>query len=287
MIIIDFNQTLISSLMASINSNPNAEITEDFVRHLVLSTILRYKQKFGSDYGQIVLAADDKNYWRRDIFPYYKANRKKTREKSAFDWVLIFETLNKIRDEIRQYFPYIYIQIPRAEADDIIGTLVEYSNTPLMQQEDILIISGDKDFIQLQRYNNVKQWSPMQKKYITHSNPKNYLKEHIMSGDSGDGVPNFLSDDDVFVTEGVRQKPLRKTKLSEWLNMSPEEFCDTKMLRNYKRNEQIIDLSYIPNTIKDSIFREYKNGSVGDGSKLFNYFVKNKLKYLMESINDF
>jgi hypothetical protein len=273
--------------MASINSNPNAEITEDFVRHLVLSTILRYKQKFGAEYGQIVLAADDKNYWRRDIFPYYKANRKKSREKSAFDWVLIFETLNKIRDEIKQYFPYIYIQIPRAEADDIIGTLVEYSNTPLMQQEDILIISGDKDFIQLQRYNNVKQWSPMQKKYITHNNPKNYLKEHIMSGDSGDGVPNFLSDDDVFVTEGVRQKPLRKTKLSEWLNMPPEEFCDTKMLRNYKRNEQMIDLSYIPSAIKDSIFQEYKNGCIGDTSKLFNYFVKNKLKYLMESINDF
>lgn len=292
MIIVDFNQTLISNLMASINSNPNAVITEDFVRHLVLSSILRYKQKFGKEYGEIVLAADDKNYWRRDVFPYYKANRKKMREQSKFDWGLIFNTLNKIRDEVKEYFPYTYIKVDRAEADDIIGALVQYKqeeefDTPFQSPEKILIISGDKDFVQLQKYDNVEQYSPMKKKFITHDDPEGYLKEHIMTGDSGDGVPNFLSDDDVFVTDGVRQKPLRKEKLAQWKNKAPEDFCDQKMLRNYMRNREIIDLTYIPDEIKKEIISAYESGPTGDGSKLFNYFIKNRLKYLMESIGEF
>lgn len=287
MIIIDMNQTLIAGLMANINSNPNEEINERLIRHMVLSTILNYKKRFGADYGQLVFAADDMNYWRKDFFPYYKASRKKAREDSKFDWQLIFTTLNKIRDEIRETFPYIVIQSPRAEADDVIGTLVEMVNEFPLSPEPILIVSGDKDFLQLQKYDNVKQYSPMLKKMIKHDNPKLYLKEHIIRGDSGDGVPNFLSPDDVFLLEGVRQKPIRKTKLSEWLKQDPEEFCDETMLRNYKRNQQLIDLTYIPTEIKNDIIEQYKKGPQGKKSKLFNYFIKNRLKYLMESISEF
>ena len=294
MIIIDFNQTLISSLMANIGSNPNAEINENLVRHMVLSTLLMYKRKFSEEYGNIVIACDDKNYWRKDIYPHYKANRKKTRDKSSFDWKLIFETLNKIRDEVKEFFPYIVIQVPRAEADDIIGSLVYRSQTKDLtteglfeEPEKIMIVSGDKDFVQLQKFENVRQYSPMQKRFLSTDNADKFIKEHVMRGDSGDGVPNFLSDDDTFITEGKRQKSIMKKKLEVWLDQEPEEFCDTNMLRNYHRNAQLIDLSYIPEDISLQIEEQYEAGPQSGREKLFNYFIKKQLKHLMECIKEF
>lgn len=295
MILIDFNQTLISSLMSQVGSNPNANLSEDLIRHMVLSTILSYKKKFSDEYGDLVFCADDKNYWRKKIFPFYKANRKKARDASKFDWNLIFNTLNKIRAEIKEIFPYSVIQVESAEADDVIATLCKYSQTNelrrvglLTEPQKILILSGDKDFLQLQKYSNVKQFSPLQKKYLTTDDPKKFLMEHIISGDSGDGVPNFLSQDSVFVTEGVRQKPIRKVKVDEWINIGdPSKFCDEEMLRNYKRNEALINLDMIPKELEDRIVSTFQKKIVGDRKKMFNYFVANKLKYLMDSISEF
>jgi len=295
MILIDFNQTLISNLMSQISSNPNAELSEDLIRHMVLSSILSYKKKFCDKYGEMVFCADDKKYWRREVFPYYKANRKKMRDQSKFDWNLIFTTLNKIRDEIRDRFPYKVIQVSGAEADDIIGTMVRYSQTHNLsknsldpQPEDVLIISGDKDFVQLQKYSNVKQFSPMMKKFLTTDDPHRVLMEHIITGDSGDGVPNFLSSDSVFVTDGARQKPIRKDKLQEWINIGdPEKFCDDTMLRNFKRNQMLIDLDQTPVDIQNKIVESYEKATVGDRRNLLNYFVENRLKYLLESISEF
>lgn len=295
MILIDFNQTLISNLMSQINSNPNAELSENLIRHMVLASILSYKKKFGPKYGQMVFCADDRNYWRKKVFPYYKANRKKARDASKFDWTLIFNTLNKIRDEIRDVFPYIVVQAEGAEADDIIATLVKYTQDHQLtrqaleeEPQAVLILSGDKDFLQLQKYTNVQQFSPMQKRFLSTNDPNKYLREHIIRGDSGDGIPNFLSHDRVLVTDGERQKSIRKTKLDEWLKASsPEEFCDDMMLRNYKRNEQLIDLENVPPEIAEDIIMIYENGPKGEKRKLFNYFIQNRLKLLMEDISDF
>lgn len=295
MILIDFNQTLISNLMSQIGSNPTAELSESLIRHMVLTSILSYKQKFSPEYGQLVFCADDKKYWRKEVFPFYKANRKKMRDSSAFDWNLIFTTLNKIRDEIKAQFPYTVIQAEGAEADDVIATMVKYTQENDLvrvgldvEPQKVLIISGDKDFLQLQKYKNVRQYSPMQKKFITTDDPHKYLLEHIMQGDSGDGVPNFLSPDAVFVTDGMRQKPLRKDKMAQWVIIEdPEKFCDDTMLRNFIRNRQLIDLDQVPKQIQEKIVDLYKTGPRGNKTNLLNYFVENRLKYLMESISEF
>lgn len=281
--------------MSQINSNPNAELSESLIRHMVLSSILSYKKKFGDKYGEMIFCADDKKYWRRQVFPYYKANRKKMRDASQFDWNLIFNTLNKIRDEIREKFPYRVIQVEGAEADDIIGTMVRYtqSNELLGNSLDpdpqpVLIISGDKDFVQLQKFKNVSQFSPMQKKFLTTDNPEKTLLEHILLGDSGDGVPNFLSPDSVFVTDGMRQKPIRKEKLKQWLESDDiQKICDDVMFRNFKRNQELIDLERTPEDIQQKIVDVYKKGPQGHRRNLLNYFVENKLKYLLESISEF
>lgn len=285
MYIIDFSQVMLSNIMVQLGNHTNAQVDENMCRHMVLNSIRMYKTKFGPEYGKMVIACDATNYWRRQLFPYYKANRKKSQAASELDWKAIFECLNKVRDELTEYFPYSIIRIDTAEADDVIGTLCkEYGNT----NEKILIISGDKDFQQLQRFMNVKQYNPVMKKFITCNDPDRFLKEHIIKGDSGDGIPNFLSDDNSLVT-GVRQKPITQKKLDSWVNKNPEEFCDSMtQLRNYKRNQQLIDLNMIPDEVYARVIESYmsqleKKASPG----LMNYFITNRLKNLMENMNEF
>lgn len=283
MIIVDLSQVMISNLMVQLGNHTNAEIEEDLLRHMILNSIRSYNVKFRNEYGEMIIACDAGNNWRKQVFPYYKANRKKSREKSEINWTAVFETLNKVRDELKEYFPYRVIQVDTAEADDIIGTLVqEYGNT----SEKILILSGDKDFVQLQSYMNVKQFDPVQKRWKSTNDPDRFIKEHIMRGDTGDGVPNFLSSDDTFVV-GARQKPISKKKLEAWINIDPKEFCDDKMLRGYLRNQQLVDLNFIPENIKEEVLVQYEEQSGKGRQKLFDYFIDKRLKLLLESINEF
>lgn len=283
MIIMDLSQVMISNLMVQLGNHTNAELEEDLLRHMILNSIRSYNKKFKDEFGEMIIAADASNNWRREIFPYYKANRRKAREKSEINWTMVFETLNKVRNEIKDNFPYRVIHVDGAEADDVIGTLVQtYGDT----SEKILILSGDKDFVQLQSYMNVKQFDPVQKKWRTTNDPDTFVKEHIMRGDVGDGIPNFLSADNTFVV-GSRQKPLSKKKMDNWIRMNPHDFCDEAMLRGYLRNQQLVDLKFIPIHIKDNIMLQYNEQANKGREKLFNYFIEKRLKNLMETINDF
>lgn len=286
MILLDLNQVMISNLMIQIEGG-KVDLQEDLIRHMVLNSIRMYRQKF-KEYGELVICADDKNYWRKDIFPYYKAHRKSDREKSDLDWKMIFETLNKVKGEIKDNFPYRVIQVERAEADDIIGTLVNRFGVYLNNDsnEKILILSGDKDFGQLQKYANVEQFSPVTKRWIKVADPRRFLREHIMKGDRGDGIPNFLSQDSCIVAK-ERQKPLASKKLNLWVDQEPEQFCTDEMLRNYKRNEQLVDLDFIPEEIKREVSRQYDEYVIPDRKGLLNYFIKNRLKLLTDSIGEF
>ena len=283
MIIMDLSQVMISNLMIQLGNHTNAELEEDLLRHMILNSIRAYNVKFKAQYGEMIIAADAGHNWRRQIFPYYKANRRKNREKSEINWTMVFETLNKVREELKANFPYRVIHVDGAEADDIIGTIVQtYGDT----NEKILILSGDKDFVQLQRYMNVQQFDPVQKKWRKTNDPDRFIKEHIMRGDTGDGVPNFLSADDTFVV-GSRQKPISQKKLDIWLDQDPQEFCDEKMLRGYLRNQQLVDLSFIPADIKKEVLVQFEEQAGKGRDKLFNYFIENRLKLLLESINEF
>jgi 5'-3' exonuclease len=272
---------MISNLMAQIGNHHNAEIDENLLRHMVLNSIRANKKQFSHEYGELIVACDSRNSWRREIFPYYKANRRKNREESELNWTMIFETLGRIRDELQEFFPYRVIQIEGAEADDVIATLVKEYHA-----EGVLILSGDKDFSQLQQYARIKQYDPTRKKFIVCDNPKLFLKEHIIRGDSGDGVPNFLSEDNTFVL-GVRQKSISSKKLVEWLAQEPELFCDEYMMRNFKRNQTLVDFDYIPESIEVDVVKAYNEQADKGRSKLFNYFIKYKLKNLLTDINDF
>ena len=274
------NQIALANLMMNMKMNNNKTIDENMVRHMILNSIRMYRKEHHNEYGEVVLTWDSKHSWRRDYFPEYKASRRKGREESDLDWEDIFGTLNKIRNEIKQNFPYKYLEVFGAEADDIIGFLCEEN-----KNEKIMIISGDKDFIQLQKYPNVKQWSPITKKDVNGFNPTTYLKEHILRGDTSDGVPNVLSPDNTF-TDGLRQRPLSRKKIQSWLIGGGSNWND-EVKRNFQRNSTLIDLSRTPEELKNQIRLEYNNAPHGDRSKLLNYFMQNKLKELTENIGEF
>ena len=279
MILLDFSQTVIGSYMGV--AHGASEVDEDLLRHLVLSTIKTFRTKFHGEYGEMVICTDSSRNWRREIFPQYKANRKAKRKDDHTNWQHLFDCLNTIRDEIRDNFPYKVLHIDTAEADDIIGVLVKKYT-----EEPTLILSSDKDFIQLQKYAHVTQYSPMQKKYVK-GDPKFSLYEKIIKGDSGDGVPNILSPDIVFVTEEMRQKPLTKKKLDAWYGVDPKDYCNEDMLRNWHRNSAMVDLDQIPSSICINILNDFEKQSFGDRSKLLSYFIKHRLKDLTENIQEF
>jgi hypothetical protein len=283
MILIDLNQVLLSVLMAQIAGQKNVKLEEGLVRHLVLNIIRGHVKQFRQEYGEVVLCCDNKKYWRKEFFPFYKAGRKKSREKSDLDWHLIFDILGNLKQELKENFPYKVIDVDGAEADDIIGTL-----TPIYAGGDnkILILSSDGDFLQLQMYKNVKQYNPAQKKYIKSENPVAELKEKIIKGDKGDGIPNVLSPADCFVRD-LRQTPINKNRLDKLLNENYGDWEDENARIGFSRNQTLIDLRQIPGDIKNSIIDTYNNTKPAPRSKLINYFMDKKLKNLMEVIEEF
>ena len=281
MILIDLNQVLISNLMAQTRGKAENLPDKEMVRHMVINSLRGFNLKFKSEYGSnIVLCADAGEPWRRDIYPNYKHARRKGRVDSATDWDNIFNVITEIKHEIAENFPYVMMYIEKAEADDIIATLVKHINEPIM------IISGDKDFIQLQTKKNVKQYSPIQKVFVGEGlDPKKFLHEQIIKGDRSDGIPNILSPDDIFLTK-EKQRPINKKRLEEWSSVSNIPL-GSETSKYYERNKRLIDLSCIPEELERTIINTYRDYKTPNRSKLLPYFIKHKLKSLMENIGDF
>ena len=280
MIIIDYNQLCIANLMKQIGNTSNLE--EGLVRHMVLNSIRAISKKF-RNHGDIVIACDGPTYWRREVFPQYKQHRKKDREKSGHDWSAIFTILHKIREEISTNMPYKVIRVEGAEADDIIATLTK----KYCPHESVVIVSSDKDFVQLHVSKNVKQWSPILGKFVATDTPMRDKLEHILQGDRGDGIPNALSADDSFVT-GQRQKPIQQKKILEWIEMSYEDLSKNEQLAHgFARNKMLIDFDNIPSAISQAIVAQYESITPKPRAAMINYFMASKLTNLISSIDEF
>ena len=282
MILVDNNQIILANIFQTIKQYDT--IDENMLRHMVLNTYRMYRKMFKEDFGELVICHDSSNCWRKDIFEYYKLNRKAKQDASDVDWESIYDALHKIRTEVEQNFPYKNIKVERAEADDIISVLCEkYSSS-----EKILILSNDKDFKQLQKFTNVSQYSCIKKEFLICDDPDGFLIDHIVRGDSSDGIPNVLSDDDTFMIESKRQKRLTKKTIEDILETyrmtgSPPEYCSA----GWERNKKLIDLNYIPDTIQNEVVNQFQTNSEGDRSKILNYMIENRLKNLIENLEEF
>ena len=275
-ILIDNNQIILSSIFTAAKT---AQTEDDygFIRHLVLNTYRKYLSKFRRDYGELIICNDSKNVWRKDFFPQYKKNRSERQKKSKFDWGKIFNELHTIREEMKDVFPYRFVQVERAEADDIIAVIAKNFH----HKERIMIVSSDKDFQQLQRYPNVEQYSPSKKGILRCDDPYDFLLDHVVRGDSSDGVPNAISDDAVFV-EGRRQTRLTNKKIQELKEVGFQQ--ENNFM---ERNQKLIDLTMVPDYIEEETMRQMETEVSGDRSKILEYMMKYRLRSLIDNLEDF
>jgi|TARA_B110000438_G_scaffold12091_1_gene11833 5'-3' exonuclease len=285
MVLVDFNGLAVGSIMGSLNRGEG--LSESLVKHIIINNLRLYRKKYSEDkYGKIVICCDSRS-WRKDVYPEYKANRKTGREKDKHDWAAIFDLIASTLDDLRENFPYPVIKIENAEADDIIGALTVHKACPMVG-EDVVIISADKDFIQLQKHGHVIQWSPLFNKMVKDDNPTKYLFEHLLKGDTGDGVPNVLSPDNVLV-DHIRQSPMTKKKMAEWWDAKDrlKEVMPQEVFRNYIRNREMIDLDRTPTDIKKESIDQYENYKYPNRQNILTYLIENRMKMLIENAGEF
>ena len=297
MIMVDYSQCALAAILSFQRElkGDEAEV-KNLIRHVTLSTLKSYKKKYGAEYGEMVICCDGRKYWRKEFFEHYKGSRKKNRDASSLDWKLIFDTLSEMREDLAKYFPYKVLHVEAAEADDIIAVMAKWlqSNRQCIQglveePQKILILSSDKDFKQLQLYPRVRQWSPMQKKYITATTQeiKDFMVEHIVKGDTGDGVPNILSQDNIFMI-AERQKTVSSKRLSEFIEKGFAACRDDTERRNWHRNSTLVDFQHIPETVTNNIVDAYLNSSPqGDKMSIMQYLIDNRCRLLLDDIEDF
>lgn len=286
--------------MVEVRGHKDVQVDVPLIRHMILNTIRSYKVKHSAKFGSPVICCDGRKYWRKQVFPHYKAGRKKARDESGLNWDDLFQALNTVKEELKEFFPYPVVDVEGAEADDVIGALVEWTQTNNLtvtpgslfddgEPEPTLIVSGDHDFQQLHRFPNVKQYSPIQKSWVkVKGSPKHFLMEHIIRGDKGDGVPNILSPDDTFVSGG-RQRPLKNDLVEKWKTLTRDDFCTTEeMKRNFDRNARLIDLGNIPQDIRAAIIHSYTSQrGARDRSKLLSYFIQKRMKNMIDCLTEF
>jgi len=298
MILVDYSQVSLAAILTFQRELKGTESeVKNLIRHVTLSTLKSYKKKYGGEYGELVICCDGRKYWRKEAFAHYKASRKKNRDASDLDWKLIFDTLTEMREDIATHFPWRVIHVDRAEADDVIACMSKWLQTNqlitegLMEDpQKVLILSSDKDFKQLQVYDNIKQWSPMQKKYVTASKSelKAWMIEHIVKGDAGDGVPNILSPDDIFLQDGVRQKPVSAKRLEEFIEKGFDACRTEDERRNWHRNSTLVAFEHIPQDVNDSIVNTYLNNKPkGDKMAVMNYLIEHRCRLLLDELDDF
>lgn len=285
MIIVDYSGIAIASIFSQ--DRPE-EIEKGLIRHMILNSLRRYNLKFREKYGQMVIACDQSS-WRKEVYPQYKAKRKSNRDSSPLDWGHFFDLINTVRDEIAENMNYPVVYVDRAEADDVIATLVK-STQEFGNCEDVMIVSSDKDFFQLHKYPNVKQFSPMKRDLVGVEDPVFYKFDHICRGDSGDGVPNVLSVDESFI-EGIRQKPMRAKKIDGWYKNYADDVLMEEMgietYRNFCRNKTVIDLDCIPEDITASIADKYNSEAKKGKGNVLTYLIEKRCNLLINAVSDF
>jgi len=278
MILVDISQLFVASTFMSMKKE-ETEVDIKKLRYMILNSLRMYRKKYANEFGELVICCDGSLSWRKEIFPNYKAGRKTGRESDNRDWTQIFGCFDQLKKELKENFPYRLIQVDSAEADDIIGTLVIERRGSTSK---VMIISSDKDFIQLQRYHDVFQFSPVKKKLLNGVDSEEYLREHILRGDKSDGIPNVLSDDNCIVS-GIRQVPLTQKLLESWKHIPiPEEHK-----KRVERNTALVDLRYTPFHLQEKILDQYSKEPVGSRNILPAYLTEHNLETLIKNIGDF
>jgi 5'-3' exonuclease len=284
--LLDFSQLGVSTILG-VGKEPTNEYyltNEQLCKHLIYNKIRAYNQKFSNQYGDMVICLEGKNNWRYESFQYYKHNRKTTKAEDVETWTELYRVLEATVNDLIEFFPFAVLRVNRTEADDVLATLARYINEPN------IIISSDKDFMQLLSLPHVSQYDPrteaMKKLDVT---PEQYILEHVLGGDRSDGIPNILSPDNFFLcADGVRQKSITKKYKEEFIGRLKNKELTNEEVKNFKRNSKLINLSEIPKEIKVAILEQYSRYEIkGNHKTLLNYFIENQYTAFVECVNEF
>lgn len=300
MILVDWSQCVIAGITGFRGDieKSQGEHKENIIRHVILSMLLSYRQKYSKKYGNLVICVDSGTYWRRDYFKFYKGKRKKDREESDFDWGFVFKTMDSVLEELEENFQYKIVKVDKAEADDVIAVMAKWSQENDLEDgmfeepKPLLIISSDNDFLQLQEYPNVNQWSPKMKKLLklTKKEVQEKRNEHVIHGDGGDGVPNVLCKDDHFMNPPETTKKLMpkiKLALNEYLTKGSPVPSD-EIVRNIQRNKTLVLFENIPQEVSDNIVTTYEQFQPrGNRQKIYNFLIKKRCSRLIQNCQDF
>jgi 5'-3' exonuclease, N-terminal resolvase-like domain/T4 RNase H, C terminal len=301
MIVLDYSGIAIASILGydsklegSLDENKN------LVRHVILSKIRDYKRRFSKEYGnEIVIACDGGDYWRKKVFPHYKASRKKNRENSDIPWDMVYQCMDDSLDVLRNFFPYKVIKVSGAEADDVMfvmsdvvckqrGTVVGIESEVV--GEKCLVISSDKDMIQLHS-NTTRLYSPYKETYATFQpgeTAKSFLRKLILTGDTGDGIPNVFSPASTLV-DGIRQKAATEKKMKPILESSDliSGTDDPDVKKRIVENARLISFKFVPTEIVNSIIDSYNEPIEGTRMAAYEWMAANNMKLLMNDIEAF
>lgn len=302
MIIIDYSSTAIATLTGGFMDELNTsdyEKVENIARHAILSTIKSFKKRFSDKFGdKIVIAVDNKHYWRRDYFSAYKHGRKKAREESGINWEFVHKAMDATKKDLIAHFPYIVIDVDGAEADDVIAVV---STTTLRQTSDVfslfddgepektLVITTDKDMSQLLIHKHIKIWNPRLQKQITlDEKPEMFLKRLILTGDSGDAIPNVFSVANSFV-DGIRQKPATEKKMQPLLDA--KQWCDATtdqaLIDRIEQNTVLIDFARIPKWVQQNIIAAYNQPNTKNKMDVMKYLISKDMKLMLKDLEQF
>lgn len=253
----------------------------------------------------IILILDSPNSWRKEFFTDYKFKRSIFKTKDDEKEHLIFiEKLKNIKKTLKEIMPLPIIACDNCEGDDIIATYVFLSKKKKLD-ENIIIYSSDKDFVQLQRYPKITQYSFFDGKRLYEEDPELFLTKQIITGDASDCIPNIYSEDTFLRTAmesltHTRQKSIRNTfldkeifndyyfqkvselkKLKKRLDPADLPFFnlpENEMLKkNLIRNQKLIDFSKIPKEIFTRITDAFLNVTYPEFEPFRNYCLVNKI----------
>lgn len=266
-LVVDLNNLVFATRYSKIKTPGRNRRKEEFVTELIFKEMITYIAKFSIEnkVDGIMVACDSPHVWRKDIFPSYKSAS--NHEDVYYDECI--RAANLCKDFFRECTNSQILEVPRAEADDIIGVFCNES-----ENVENIIMSSDKDFIQLLS-ETTSLYSPTQKEWRKSEDPQFDLFVKCIRGDRNDCVPSAFPK--VYQTrlEKAWNDPLEMQNLVETVRKDGVKVFDA-----LEMNLNLIDLSCVPEWLKENIraaIMKPPQKQFGE-MKMMSFFGKHNLK---------
>lgn len=269
-----------------------------FCMHVALSSVLKYYKKYKPN--QLAVVFEGRNNWRKEYSKssvslskvIYKGNRVKDPAVSH-----LYGMIDNFRELVTKHTSIVTLQNDYLEGDDLIGGYVQRFAA---LGDEVYIVSGDRDFMQLYKLPNVQLINPdtgkdrlMEAKFKDFD-PEYFLFEKCIRGDGGDNVPSAYP--------RVRETKIRaafadeyaRTQLmnATWKIVDPDEPDNQeKWIINrvgdlYEENKLLVDLFNQPPEVRSLIDEVLDEQLNNHGNWNMFYFLRWCGQYSLNQVAD-